>query len=185
MRTQLAKAVRQGFSGKMQQELPQFVKVESKASAPGGLLYKWEFGPGLNFYVCLQLSVKMYQDSFTVELACSKSEFPSNQLALGPNDVRNGSVRFRLPELYREEWRSTLRQQPWWWIGPKVTPQEVTSRAVTRASSATLPEKDEGLIPIDQALPLVEPQVQDAVDRIKRFGVPFFQKCAEAKAHSS
>src|SRR5258708_40348391 len=103
MRTQLAKTVRQAFSRKMQQELPQFVEVESKGLTPGGLLYKWEFGEALNFYVCLQLSVKMYQDSFTVELACSKGEFPGNQLALGPNSVRSASVRFRLPELYREE----------------------------------------------------------------------------------
>ncbi len=169
----------------MQREIPQFVEVKSEGLTSGGLLYKWEFGQDLNFYVSLQLSVKMYQDSFTVELACSKAEFPSNQLALGPKDVRDGSVRFRLPELYREEWRSTLRQQPWWWIGPKVTPKEVTSRAVARASSGALPEKDEGLMPIDQALPLVEPQVQDAVDRIKRFGVPFFQRFAELKLHSS
>jgi len=52
---------------------------------------------------------------------------------------------------------------------------------MARVDSGALPEKDEGLIPIDQALPLVEAQVQDAVDRIKRFGVPFFQRFAEAK----
>lgn len=37
-------------------------------------------------------------------------------------------------------------------------------------------------MPIEQALPVVEPQVQDAIDRIKRFGVPFFEQFAQSHA---
>jgi hypothetical protein len=40
------------------------------------------------------------------------------------------------------------------------------------------PLTDEG-VPIEQALPLVEPQVQDAIDRLKRFGMPFFEKFSQ------
>jgi hypothetical protein len=37
-------------------------------------------------------------------------------------------------------------------------------------------------MPIEQALPLVEPRVRDAIDRIKRFGVPFFEQFAQSQA---
>jgi len=118
------------------------------------------------------------QDSFMVELSCSTGEFPLYLVAYGPNDVREGSVRFRLPELYRQEWAHTTRRVPWWWIGPLVTSEEVTSEALARAVARKRPLVDEG-IPIEQALPLVEPEVQDAIDRIKRFGIPFFDQFAK------
>jgi hypothetical protein len=35
-------------------------------------------------------------------------------------------------------------------------------------------------MPIEHALPLVEPQVQDAIDRINRFGIPFFEQFAQS-----
>ena len=36
----------------------------------------------------------------------------------------------------------------------------------------------EDRLSIEQALPLVEPQVQDAIERLKRFGIPFFEQLA-------
>jgi len=37
-------------------------------------------------------------------------------------------------------------------------------------------------MPFEQALPLVGPQVQDAIDRIKRFGMPFFEQFAQSQS---
>jgi hypothetical protein len=56
-----------------------------------------------------------------------------------------------------------------------VVPENVTSGAVARSVAGKRPSTDEGM-PIEQALPKVEPQVQDAIDRIKRFGLPFFEQ---------
>ena len=65
---------------------------------------------------------------------------------------------------------------------PRVEPSEITSKAVARAVAGKRP-LTESAVSIEQALRLVEPQVNDAVDRIKRFGVPFFEQYA--KGHGS
>jgi hypothetical protein len=181
MRSQLATAVRDIFSRHMKQEFSQFSPIEPTDALLGGLLYQWPRARNLTCYIYLQISAKDYQDSFMVELSCSRGEFPINLVAFGPSDIRDGCVRFRLPELYRQEWSHKSRRVPWWWIRPPVIPQEVTAKAVERATVGKRPLIDEGM-PIEQALPLVEPQVQDAIDRIKRFGIPFFEQFAQSHA---
>src|SRR5579864_2556417 len=155
MRSQLAKAVRDIFSRHMTQEFRQFSPVEPTGALLGGLLYQWARGSDLTCYVYLQISGKDYQDSFMVELSCSKGEFPISLVAFDPNDIRDGCVRFRLPELYRQEWGHKSRRVPWWWIGPPVGPQELTAKAVERAVAGKRPLMDEGM-PFEQALPLIE-----------------------------
>lgn len=181
MRSQLAKAVREVFSRKMREVFPQFVPMAPTGALHGGLLYQWRRSRDLTCYIYLQISAKDYQDSFMVELSCSRGEFPINLVAFGPNDVKDGCVRFRLPELYRQEWTQKGRRVPWWWMGKPIVPEEVTSKAVERAVAGKRPLIDEGM-PLEQALPLVEPQVQDAIDRLKRFGIPFFEQFAESRA---
>jgi hypothetical protein len=181
MRAQLANSVRDAFSRHMKQEFPRFAPIGPTGVLSGGLLYRWPRATDLSCYIYLQISAKDYQDWFMVELACSTNGFPIHLSTFGPNDVREGCVRFLLPELYREEWRPKSRRIPFWWIGPPVVPQEVTAKAVERAVAGKRPLVDEGM-PIEQALPLVEPQVQDAIDRIKRFGIPFFEKFAQSQA---
>lgn len=180
MRSPLAKAVRNSFSRRMREELPQFVPVKSEHAIPGDLLYVWSFSQEHKFYIYLEISQKSYQDSFTVELARSASDFPFSYAALGPAPQKDGCVRFRLPQLYRDEWRPKAGWEPWWWIGPPIVPEGVTSKAVARAVQGKRPLTDEGL-PIEQALALVEPQVQDAIDRIKSFGIPFFEQFAQSQ----
>lgn len=112
-----------------------------------------------------------------VELSTSNGEFPLHLVAFDPNDVRGGCVRFRLPELYRDEWRSISRRVPWWWIGPEITPKEVTAHAMAQIGKGRqVGAVDDLQLPISEALPLVEPTVRDALDRIEKFGIPFFQK---------
>jgi len=178
MRARLAKAVRDYFARKMQAELPQFVPSRSKPVPQGDSLYLWDFSRSLKFYVFLQVNQKPGQDSFTVELACSSGDFPFSHAALGPTQQKDGSVRFRLPQLYRDEWRPKTGWEPWWWIGLRVEPGEITSKAVARAVVGKRP-LIEGAVSIEQALLRIEPQVNDAVDRIKRFGVPFFEQYAK------
>jgi hypothetical protein len=165
----------------MKEGLPEFVPVEPEGALRGGLLYRWPLSSNLMCYIYLQISAKDYQDSFMVELSCSRGEFPINLVAFGPSDVREGCVRFRLPELYRQEWVHKSRRVPWWWIGQPIVAEELTSKALERAIAGKRPLIDQGM-PIQQALPLIEPQVRDAVDRIKRFGIPFFEQFAKTQS---
>jgi hypothetical protein len=173
MRSPIAKAVRVSFSRRMQEELPQFTRTSSKL--PGDLLYVQKFAKNLNFYINLLISHKSYQDSFTIELARSIDDYPFSRLALDPAPLNDdGTIRFRLPQLYREEWRPRTGWEPWWWIGPPMIPRNVTSKALERALTGKRPLIDE--IPIEEALPLVETQVQDAFERLKRFGISYFKQ---------
>ena len=178
MRSPLGKAVRDSFSRKMLEELPQFLLTTAKQPLPGDLLYVWNFAQDLRFYIYLEISQKSYEDSFTVELACSPNDFPFSHAALGTAPQKEGIVRFRLPQLYRDEWRPRTGWEPRWWIGAPILPEEVTSKAVARAVAGKRSLMDEHL-PIELALSLVEPQVLDAIDRLKRFGFPFFNKFSQ------
>jgi hypothetical protein len=162
----------------MREELPQFASVESGQTLLGDMLFSWDFSPAMKFHIYLEISQKT--DSFTVELACSPSDFPFDHAALGPTPQKDSSVRFRLPQLYRNEWRSKSGWEPWWWIGPSTEPEQVIAKAVTRAVEGKRPLISEDM-PTEQALPLVQPQVQDAIDRIRRFGIPFFDQFAQSR----
>jgi hypothetical protein len=120
-----------------------------------------------------------------VELSCSSGEFPIHKVAFDPADVAGGAVRFRLPELYRNEWGVRARRVPWWWIGPEVRPQEVTGHAAARIGrEGQLKSSPDLQIPIAEALRDVEPQVDDAISRIERFGIPFFRDFTEKRLPS-
>ena len=180
MRSPLGKALRKSFSSKVQHSLQHFVSVKENSLLPGDLLYVWRFRPNLNFYILLSISQKFHDDSFTVELACSADDFPFTHAALGPNPQKDGSVRFRLPQLYRDEWRPRSGWEPRWWIGPPRQPALENAVALDRALRHQRPLLDPGL-PIQEALILIEPQVEDAIDRIRRFGIPYFEHFAHSQ----
>lgn len=162
----------------MQEDLPQFSLTTSELALPGDLLYIQTFAQELNFYIYLEISQKSHQDSFTIELASSADDFPFTHAALGASPQKDGTIRLRLPQLYREEWRPRTGSEPWWWIGPPMVPGNETSKAVERAVALKRPLIEDRLS-IEQALPLVEPQVQDAIERLKRFGIPFFEQLSQ------
>jgi hypothetical protein len=46
---------------------------------------------------------------------------------------------------------------------------------MARTKAGDLSGRDDGLLPLDQALQFVAPPVQDAIDKIKKFGIPFLK----------
>ena len=114
-----------------------------------------------------------------VELSCSRGKFPIHKVAFDPADVTEGAVRFRLPELYRSEWVDRARRVPWWWIGPEVKSQAIIDHGARIARSGKSESTPDLQIPVTEALRDVEPQVDDAISRIERFGIPFFRDFAE------
>ena len=177
MRAKIAKAVRVAFARKVQQEIPQFLPVETRRIRAGDRLFIWQIGPDMNAYIYLFISPKYNQDKFTVDLACSGGEFPL-KTSWGPNDQKDDVIRFRLPQLYKNQWPKR-NWEPLWEVGPHPTSREVIDRAMAQIKAGDLPTKDQGLLPLEEAMRFVEPQIQDAVDKIKKFGIPFFDGFAE------
>jgi hypothetical protein len=181
MRSEIGKRVKAIFSERVRERFPYFSAVEPTGALQGGLLYKWQVSSEVCCFIYLQLSRKMYQDCFMVELSCSSADFPLHLLASDPNNVHNGAVRFRLPELYRDEWRHKSKQVPWWWIGREVRPHEITERALTQLGRGKQSLTNSLELPVDEALPLVEPQVEDAIRRIEKYGINYFRNFAGEK----
>jgi hypothetical protein len=178
MRAKIAKAVREVFASKLRHEIPQFVLVETRRTRPGDCLFSWRMNPHANAYIYLFISPKYNQDKFAIELACATGEFPM-QMPREPRSQANGAVRFRLPQLYKDQWPKA-NWEPMWEVGPHDSPREAIVRAITHIKAGQVPgRREEELLPIEQAIKYVEPQVQDAIDKIKKFGIPFFIKFAE------
>ncbi|HKI10502.1 MAG TPA: hypothetical protein VKA02_00205 [Candidatus Acidoferrum sp.] len=177
MRTKIAQAVRAVFARKLQQEIGQFAPVETRRIRAGDRLFGWQMAPDMNAYIYLFISPKYNQDRFAIELACSAGEFPM-QMAREPSHTERGAVRFRLPQLYKDQWPKR-NWEPMWEVGPHENPREAIARAVSQIKVGELTgRKDEGLLPLEQAMQFVEPQTQDAIDKIRTFGIPFFREFA-------
>jgi hypothetical protein len=178
MGTEIAKAVREEFAREVRKELVQFVAVETPNIPAGDCLFNWQIGPGMNAYIYLFTSPKYNQDRFAVEPACSAGEFPL-QMPREPSFEAQGAVRFRLPQLYKDQWPKK-NWEPMWEVGPHDSPRDAIGRTVMHIKTGELPNaKDEGLLPVEQAIQYVEPQVHDAINKIKKFGIPFFYKYAQ------
>ena len=178
MRTEIAKAVRDEFAREVRKELVQFVPVETSKIPAGDWLFNWSMSRDMNAYIYLFMSPKYNQDKFAVELACSTGEFPL-QMRRQPSFEAQGAVRFRLPQLYKDQWPKE-NWEPMWEVGPHDSPRQAIGRTVMHIKRGELPSgKDEGLLPLEQAIQYVEPQVHDAIDKIKKFGVPFFHEFAQ------
>ena len=50
---------------------------------------------------------------------------------------------------------------------------------MARTKAGDLSGRDDGLLPVDQALQFVAPPVQDAIDKIKKFEYSFFEGFAK------
>jgi len=178
MRTEIAKAVREEFARKLHQEIGQFAPVKSTRIRQGDRLFSWRISPNMNAYIYLFISPKYNQDKFAVELACATADFPM-QMPREPRSQANAAVRFRLPQLYKDQWPKA-NWEPMWEVGPHDSPREAIVRAITHIKAGQVPgRREEELLPIEQAIKYVDPQVQDAIDKIKKFGIPFFIKFAE------
>lgn len=180
MRSEVAKNVRKIFQRELQREIPQFTPIKDTNVRGGDSLFRWQIHTGMNAYIYLFVSPKYGQDRFAIDLACSPGEFPK-QMPRGPSDEKNGSVRFRLPQLYKDQW-PRKNWEPMWEVGPHNNPRLIAEQVITGTQKSQVGDaKDEGLLPFPQSLGFVEPQVRDAVDKIKEFGIPFFKRFAERK----
>lgn len=168
MRSELGKAVRKRFGERLKEALSQFDAIKGeKQIAPGSSLYQWRLGPNLDFYLLLQ--VHHTEDWFTLELAWTRNgRWPAFAMLPGTPDgePKNGDLRFRLGRLWADP-----REDVWWQLAPR-PPAGADFDAYTKR------------VPVAEALARVEPLVEDAVQRLVRYGMPYLAKVSAAHGYS-
>ena len=170
MKAQLANAVRSHFKKEMATRLPAFVALTPNDR--NGDLLALRVSETLVFFV--YLSIADDKDCFVLEVA-------SNNLAAYPWKIMPGQLqdvdgataravwRFRISKLWREA------KEHWWVLG-----QELARRQTVEAlrDNAHLGNKD-----LPEQLNEIEPKVRDAVGKVCRYAVPYFELSAKEHGH--
>ncbi len=171
MRTEIARAVKAHFERRMKESLPRYALQQRTTY---GQVYRASLA-AKNCYVHLQLTRKKDDERFIVELAASDGDFPWDYVLGSPFNVRDGNMRFRLPELFREEWQSRGTESSWWCVGPWTSARD-RLKTLLSAGSRGLSKRE--VVPSEQLLPLVAPAVDDAFQKLVDLGIPFIEKFA-------
>lgn len=190
MRKQLAKAVRKEFDICLRRKLPHFQPVKpkdveflgkmEKEISPGDRLYLWDFSEDLYFYLLLVIATPKMGDGFTIEGAWTRNRrFPSKLFPMHPRGVpksdilpdrpENGDMRFRLGDLFTEP------RSYWWWVAPQPSFEEFNKWLLEGYFEG---EKLFGPpeMPLEEAMKNVRPCVEDAVNHIVKYTVPYFEE---------
>ena len=167
MRKEAVRALRAEFRRSIE-TTGQF-RLTKEHGAPGSDIYVASLAPNIYGFVELVPNPKSYTDSFMIELAWgSKPEFPTRAPLQHKRQLNVGvDGRIRLPNLWREDWASAL--EPWWELGPGLLElgDAFDSEEETRRRVANVPDA-----------------VADAVDRLRRYGMPFFQRVASERENA-
>lgn len=147
-----------------------FIQSADTGGTLGSDLYIWKFSPQLNFFVYLFPNPKSYRDAFMVELGWGSGHLFPRKVPMQNKQRLNLHVdgRLRLPSLWREQWKSIL--EPWWETGRSLaadTGDEFYSEEETLRRVAMVPEL-----------------VADVIEKIEKYGTPFFQKIASERRTS-
>ena len=167
MKKEYAKAVRKEFRARFEKALPQFKLSEDKRDLPpGGRLYELVLSDSLTLYAAIGMSRNF--EEFMVDIAWSEhGRFPSSYLALEPGP-KDGEVFRQLPRFWNKG------SYPWWVVEPRDTHEETMRR---------FREHDFEPRPIEPYLPGIPALVEDAVNMIMEYAVPYFEKVAAEHGH--
>lgn len=165
MRKEVLRAVRENFRQKIESG-GRFRRSEDRGD-PGSDIYVWKFSDDLNCFVCLLPNPKSYKDTFMVELGWSnRPSFPATaRLQIRSQLDFQSDGRIRLPSLWREQWNSAL--EPWWELG----------RGLSMDFGTVFDSEEETL----RRVAKVPEAVADAIDKLEKYGIPFFHRVAEER----
>jgi hypothetical protein len=178
MKKEIGEAFRRQFDARMKQKLPQFREVkpaERKGLVPGSRAYCCQAAPELSFFLILVPSI-MESDRFTLDGAWSTGGRVPSQLSF-LTDQPDGSHRFRLPALWN------VPHGDYWW--------ELSDGRHTDPMTAD--EFDEWLHNhqrilkerIEEGLRKARGCVDQAIDRIVEYALPYFDGIAKARGYPS
>lgn len=164
MRSPLGRRVRRRFGARLKQILPQFDEAKDELIPQGCRLYRWRPGGAVTFYLFLLIDPQ--SDRFTVEVVWTLTgQWPPTFRGWGAPDDQptEGTVEFRLCRFWEPK-------QDIWWEVARLPTMEDLERAIL-----TLGDYEEAL---ENALPRVEPLVDDAINRIEQHALPYFANIA-------
>ena len=174
MRKEYGRVLRRLFDERMRAELPQFepVRLTSDYVWPGERLFRWDAGEGLYCWVILNPSAKG-QQSFTVEVGWScLGRFP--ELGSRPSVMAPPSL-----DEVAEMPEGTLRVasirdggDAWW---------ELPDPALEKPGDLQALLESMGPIRGEAAAAEVEPLVIDAIEQVRRHGVPYLEALVERR----
>jgi len=189
MRAKLANEVRRYFDELIKEKAQQFRKVKpgkvklfgkmEPEIPPGYRLYLWRFERDLYFYLMLVIGSHNIGNAFTLECAYTRNErFPSLSGVMHPYDIPrcdiirdepiDGDFCFRIGNLWEP------RDDHWWWIVPPESFEEFDKWLLE--GKIPLYHRE---VPIEEAMKNVKPCVEDAVDRIVKYAIPYFEGIIE------
>jgi hypothetical protein len=158
MRKEYSSYLRKEFDSKVKDALPNFSVVNGEPhTVKGSPLYRHIVEEALSLYV--YLAIDGLFNEFTVELAWSTSQcFPQWRPFDDPRPISGDSSRIRLSRLW------DTKSDFWWAIEPRDTPSEAIRR---------VKEFDMSLPPASQFLPNVKTAVQDVIQKLENYGIPY------------
>ena len=162
MRKEYGTAVRKEFCARFEKALPQFKLSNDKESAgPGARLYELVVSENLTLYACLGMSRSF--EEFVIEVAWSEhNRFPPEHL-FSNNEPKNGEACRQLPKFWCKG------SSRWWVVEPRDSFEEIMRRHR---------EFDFEPRPVEAYLPGIPALVEDAVNKIMEYAVPYFEKVA-------
>lgn len=167
MQKQLEETLKTQFAREMVRRIPWFRMSES-----GGPEMFFLRSEALVFFVYLSISEN--KDAFTVEIASNNVEsYPWAEMPGLSTDTERASAkhiwRFRISKL-----SGALKEQ-WWWLGPEAGPTSVFARIRTESRVAGAD--------FEQKAGEIEGKIRDAVEKICKYAVPFFELSAKKHGH--
>jgi hypothetical protein len=168
MLKQLEEILKVQFGREMARRIPSFTMSET-----GGQELFFLRSGSLVFFV--YLSIAESKDAFTLEIASNNFEsYPWAEMPGLSTDIGRASEkdiwRFRISKLW-----GALKEQ-WWWLGPE--PSATSTLASIRTESRA------AATDFEQKAAEIEEKIRDAVEKISKYGVPFFKQSAEQHGNS-
>jgi hypothetical protein len=178
MRKEIGEAVRKRFNARMKEALPQFRELKSAGLtgiASGSRVYCCQAAPELSFFLILVPSV-MDLDRFTLEGAWSKDGRVPSRLGF-LTDQPDGSLRFRIPSLWE------VPHGDYWW---ELTETRSTNAMTSEEFEDWLRNQEQVLKErIEEGLRRIPGCVDEAIERIVKYALPYFDGVAKAQGYLS
>jgi hypothetical protein len=165
MRKDYSNYLRKSFEKRLKEEFPEFViKKGEEYVSSGNRLYRYLLAP--DFVLYIMLAVDDVQDAFTILIGHSiNDKFPIPTPFFEPTtSPLKSNLVFKLGRLWTEK-------DVWWVV-------ETTKESVQRIKDGSLPA-----LPPEEYMPRVERHVEDVMDKLHRYAVPWFQKVAAHFGH--
>jgi hypothetical protein len=195
----LLSATIEHFSHQLAARMPGFAPfVPERVPKRPSVLFPLRVSPDLCVFIEILPEPISADQRFMVQIVWNdKPEYPVQAIGkwagirLPPFDSPFGI--FRLPVLYRKLWNS--KREPWWYLGPEqelesgalpsnALPAELAATRKTRIAARTLAKlqvkQELAKLPIQDRLQYVPSVVNDAVQKLIEYGVPFLKQVADA-----